>query len=123
MRICAVEDCDKPVKSRNLCASHNMRWYRYGENNDLATLVNRPNGSGCIDWNGYVKVQVNNRSTYEHILLAEKALGKPLPKGAIVHHTGARHDNHGFFKLVICPNNEYHALIHKRMKELGYENN
>ena len=123
MRICSVEGCNKPVKTRGLCSSHHMKWYRYGHHDELAILRYRPSGSGCLDSNGYIKVMVNGRSTYEHILLAEKALGKPLPKGAVVHHTGARDDNHGPFKLVVCPSNEYHSLIHKRMKELGYENN
>lgn len=123
MRICAVDGCERPVKTRCLCTSHHMMWYRYGHYDELAKTVNSPAGTGCIDSNGYVKIMVNGRSTYEHVLLAEKALGRPLPKGAVVHHTGARHDNHGFCKLVICPDNAYHSLIHKRMKELGYENN
>lgn len=71
---------------------------------------------------GYVMIKVKGELVYEHRHLAEKALGKPLPFGAIVHHTQTRDDNHGQFKLVICPNQEYHMLLHKRAKELGYEN-
>lgn len=122
-KTCNVPECNQPVKSRGLCSSHHMKWWRYGHYTELAEEPKqRPNGTGCIDSNGYVKVMVNGRSTYEHILLAEKALGRPLPWGVIVHHTGARHDNHGPFKLVIC-DNSYHQLIHQRMRELGYENN
>ncbi len=95
-----------------------MRWWRYGEG-EPAPLKQAPNGSGCIDNNGYVKIMVDGRSTYEHIVLAEKALGRKLTKDEVVHHTGKRHENHGPFKLVICTR-EYHALIHKRMEELGY---
>ena len=119
---CSREDCNKEAKSRGFCYSHYMRWWRHGEG-EPTPLKQAPNGAGCIDSNGYIKVKVNGKNTYEHILLAEKALGRPLPKGAVVHHTGARHDNHGPFKLVICPDNEYHSLIHQRMKDLGYENN
>lgn len=70
--------------------------------------------------NGYVMIKVNGELVYEHRVLAEKALGRPLPKGAVVHHMIAPDDNHGLFKLVICPNQEYHLLLHKRM---GHANN
>lgn len=72
---------------------------------------------------GYIMVKINGELIYEHRALAEKALGKPLPPKAIVHHTGERFDNHGDFKLVVCPDQEYHMLLHKRARELGYENN
>lgn len=68
---------------------------------------------------GYVMIKVNGDLVYEHRVLAEKALGKPLPRGSVVHHMKAPDDNHGFCKLVICPDQEYHFLLHKRMKECG----
>lgn len=72
---------------------------------------------------GYIMIKPKGYLEYEHRVLAEKALGKPLPAKAVVHHMGARDDNHGPFKLVICPNQEYHMLLHKRMEELGYGQN
>jgi len=45
----------------------------------------------------------------EHIILAEKALGKPLPKGTHVHH-------HSATQLVICQDVAYHTLLHQRQK-------
>ena len=44
-----------------------------------------------------------------HITRAEKALGKPLPKGAQVHH-------HTPKELVICQNDSYHKFIHQRQR-------
>ena len=120
---CNVPECNNPYSKVGVCNSHYMQWYRHGKFSEYIVRRQAENGTGCIDSNGYVKVMVYGRSTYEHVLLAERALGKPLPKGAVVHHTGERHDNHGPFKLVICPDIAYHSLIHKRMKELGYENN
>jgi len=54
--------------------------------------------------NGYVR---------EHILIAEKALGKGLADGQQVHHYGGTSDNS---KLIICENQEYHHLLHMRAK-------
>lgn len=71
--------------------------------------------------NNYIMIKVNGELVYEHRVLAEKALGRPLPQGVIIHHTVAPDDNHGFCKLVICPDQDYHLLLHRRAKELGYE--
>lgn len=55
----------------------------------------------------------------EHILLAESALGKPLPVGAIVHHTDERKGQVDPRGLVICPNESYHQLLHQRSRALS----
>jgi hypothetical protein len=51
----------------------------------------------------------------EHILVAEKALGKPLPEKAVVHHYGELNENN---KIVICQDQGYHMLLHTRAKAL-----
>jgi hypothetical protein len=49
-----------------------------------------------------------------HRFRAEKALGKPLPSGTIVHHAdGTKADD---APLVICPDNAYHFALHARMR-------
>jgi len=48
----------------------------------------------------------------EHRLIAEKALGKPLPKGAVVHHVNGGKTG----DIVICDSKGYHSLLHVRMR-------
>ena len=93
---------------------HCGRLYRYGRLN----LIRRPNGTGNINAAGYVDVMIGRRRTYEHILVAEKALGRRLPKGAVVHHANKKRSDNTPTNLVICPNETYHRLLHRRMKAL-----
>ena len=49
-----------------------------------------------------------------HRIRAERALGKPLPIGAVVHHADGSRDDDA--PLVICPDNAYHRALHARMR-------
>jgi hypothetical protein len=55
----------------------------------------------------------NGGAILEHILIAEKALGKPLPVGVPIHHYGEKTENH---KIVICQDAAYHTLLHQRTR-------
>ncbi len=58
----------------------------------------------------------NEQGVYLHFhrLRAERALGKPLPAGAVVHHAdGSRSED---APLVICQDQAYHRLLHARMR-------
>jgi len=54
----------------------------------------------------------------EHILIAEAALGKPLPPGTVVHHTDEQRGRVNPRGLVICPDDSYHRLLHQRSRAL-----
>lgn len=79
----------------------------------------RPNGTGSLHTGGYLEHRSNGRRQYEHILVAERALGKPLPDGAIVHHVNEDRLDNRPPNLVICPSDAYHRLLHQRMRALA----
>jgi len=54
----------------------------------------------------------------EHVLIAERALGKPLPDGAEVHHADGIWSNNANSNLVICQDKAYHKLLHVRARVL-----
>ena len=82
-------------------------------------MLRRGNGEGTVTHNGYLLIRVNGRRIYEHVYLAEKALGRRLPPKAEIHHMNEETaDNHTPFNLVICPDKSYHRLLHDRMRRI-----
>lgn len=94
---------------RRFVGRHNMR------------VKNHPSwNGGKSSLMGYPQIRTdhpraNKGYVFEHILIAEKALGKPLPPGAVVHHAnGTRNSG----TLVICQDEAYHQFLHHRMRAL-----
>lgn len=73
---------------------------------------------------GYIRVQLGNGvRQYEHIIIAEKALGRPLksfgrghPDTEVVHHVYGDKTKNGSGNLVICTHS-YHTELHHRLEE------
>lgn len=74
--------------------------------------------------NGYVLIRhqprhpraARNGEIGEHILVVERALGHYLPDGAVVHHVNENKTDNSGSNLVICQDNAYHVLIHRRQR-------
>lgn len=56
---------------------------------------------------GYVK---------EHIVIAEKIYGKPLPKKSVIHHANGNGFDNTPSNLVICENHSYHMFVDQRRR-------
>lgn len=65
---------------------------------------------------GYLVETSNGAKNQVHVLVAEKTLGKCLPKGAIVHHADGDKLNNDPSNLVICPDRAYHNMLHRRQR-------
>lgn len=57
--------------------------------------------------------RANNGSVFEHILIAEKVLGRFIPASIPIHHPNGKEDNSC---LVICQDRKYHHLLHARAR-------
>lgn len=72
--------------------------------------------NGRIHRRSYVRVRVNGESRQEHQVVAERVLGRPLPRTAEVHHVDGNPRNNAPSNLVICQDGHYHKLLHARAR-------
>lgn len=90
--LCAVEECDQPYSARGFCNTHYERFRLRGDPLDRGP--NAPFGTGTVDPRGYRRVSVNGRQVFEHRLVMERHLSRPLLREETVHHrNGDRLDN------------------------------
>lgn len=122
-RLCEC-GCGEPVNTirkdrpRRFLPHHHMRT-KFGETHPSWR------GGRTITTKGYTKVKDIDHPRAdvrgyvpEHVLVVERALGKSLPFGIVVHHVnGAKNDNRPA-NLVVCQDETYHRLLHRRQRAL-----
>lgn len=111
---CTVPNCTNKRKYALYCGMHYQR-VSAGQPVGEATARKKPAGYGHVNSAGYKEFDEG----HEHVLIAERVLGRTLPIGAVVHHADENRSNNAPNNLVICPNQAYHMLLHQRMRALA----
>lgn len=106
-RICSIDGCNKPVRSRGWCGMHYMRWYQHG---DPHTKLNRFGESAkfleyaathldkceCLQWpfarssKGYGRHHTQSKRIAAHRLVCEMAHGPAPTQQHVVAHSCGR---------------------------------
>ena len=90
---CTLDGCDKPYRAKGFCQMHYRRFNLYG-NAEIKVNIGRKYDDGYVQ----VRTTAGNgkvgRYTYQHRLVMQEMIGRPLVKGETVHHkNGIRNDN------------------------------
>lgn len=89
--------------------AHNNNWNggrRRSNGYVLALVPDHP----CADDKGYVE---------EHRLVAERMLGRILPREAVVHHINEIRDDNRPKNLMVLPNQSAHIALHNEMRRIA----
>jgi HNH endonuclease len=83
-------------------------------------------GGKWVDPRGYIRIYrpehpraQDNGYVYEHVLIAEKALGRYLDAKHEVHHFDENPSNNANSNLIVCEDHSYHQLLHERTRHLA----
>lgn len=101
--------------------------YVKGHNLSVATRQKSDKALGhkTFDPNGYVRIQTSHGRKYQHILIAEQRIGRPLrffgkgnPNNEIVHHKNGNKSDNSPVNLVVMTHAE-HIALHNWKKSSG----
>lgn len=103
-RICSVENCDNPVKTRGWCGKHYMRWYQHGDPTKklnrygdaekfIQQIVAASHTDDCIIWpfdrapKGYGRYRMDGRRVGAHRVVCEAVNGPPPSEDHVCAHS------------------------------------
>jgi len=114
---------DDGHKRKSLIGTPRKYIFGHAHIGEKAELNHNWKGGRSKDRKGYVIIYVKdhlgisiNGYMREHIVLCENVLGKSLPEKAVIHHANEIKDDNILSNLVICPDEAYHQLLHKRIR-------
>ena len=112
---CSINGCERPRLALGFCQPHYRRYKKYGD----ANLSWEPKRAAWLRRDGYLMRTLSDGSeVLAHVEIAEKALGHRLKNGEEVHHVNGIKADNANSNLVICPNRDYHMLLHVRQRAL-----
>jgi len=116
MAYCTRPNCNRLSVARGICHRHYQAAHREGS--ALPPRTKAEDGAGFLGDTGYRAVYKNGKRKAQHIFVAESALGRCLPSGAVVHHVNENRDDNRNVNLVICESSAYHLYLHRRVRAL-----
>lgn len=111
-KTCIADGCGKDSKKKGYCEAHYRRMHKFGRIHNIRQAP----GSLVPTGDGYLTKRINGERKLYHVLIAERAMGKALPVGAEVHHINEKRSDNRPDNLVICPDRDYHMMLHARQR-------